>query len=289
MRQETVPVRAWDVSCAGPHPRLLPGVHGYRGFRLHLIGPRRRLETPDGLVTLLLTFAGGLRISPAGPEGGGARRFGSLLAGLHTEARVGEHDGDLYGIEILLKPWMAFTLFGISMHELAETITEPSEVLGPRAELLTGALQDLPGWQDRFALLDLVLTEWAAAGPACSPQVAWAWDMLTSTHGLTPIGRLAAGAGWGRRQLESRFREQIGLTPKAASRVLRLQRAVRMLTQQGRPSDVAAACGFSDQAHFSREFKTMTSLTSRHFLKSRTTGTTWDRVDGAPTSVLLAV
>ncbi|WP_443272182.1 helix-turn-helix domain-containing protein [Streptomyces sp. KR80] len=238
-------------------------------------------------MTLLLMFEGGLDISRPDGGGDGGDRFGSLVAGLHTRARVGAHEGHLYGIEILLMPWMAFTLFGTPMHDLAEIIVEPAQVLGGRADALTTALCARPDWRERFALLDSMLTHWADSGPAHSPRVAWAWSRLTASGGLVPLDRLAAGAGWGRRQLESRFREQIGLSPKAAARVLRLQGAMRLLMQSGRPSEVAAACGFSDQAHFSREFKAMTGLTAKGFLQEYASGPTWERVEGRPTSVLL--
>ncbi|WP_368073223.1 helix-turn-helix domain-containing protein, partial [Streptomyces sp. SolWspMP-sol7th] len=53
--------------------------------------------------------------------------------------------------------------------------------------------------------------------------------------------------GGGERQVQSRFREQIGLTPKAAARVVRLQRAVRLLTSGLSQAETAALCGFYDQ------------------------------------------
>jgi uncharacterized glyoxalase superfamily protein PhnB len=50
------------------------------------------------------------------------------------------------------------------------------------------------------------------------------------------------------RHLAAQFRTEIGLTPKAAARVIRFDRARRLIrTASG--ADVAAACGYFDQLH----------------------------------------
>ena len=54
--------------------------------------------------------------------------------------------------------------------------------------------------------------------------------------------------------------EPAGLTPKAAARVIRFDRTRRLLQRQaaagtlGPLADVAAECGYYDQAHLAREF-----------------------------------
>jgi AraC-like DNA-binding protein len=194
-------------------------------------------------------------------------------------------------MEVVLAPWAAFRLFGVPMHQLSETVVDPEEVLGTKIRELTGALTSLPGWEERFVLLDTVLSRWADHGPVCSPQVVWAWRELSRTSGTLSIARLAAETGWGPRHLENRFREQIGLSPKAAARVLRLRHALRLLVGGQAPNQVATACGFSDQAHFNREFKAMTGSSPGRFLADRMANPagpmSYDRMAGEVTSVVL--
>jgi AraC-like DNA-binding protein len=83
------------------------------------------------------------------------------------------------------------------------------------------------------------------------------------------VPRLAEEVGWSVRQLENRFREQIGLGPKSAARVLRLQRARRLLASGRSAAETAAICGFYDQAHLSGEFRKMTGCTPREFAAAR--------------------
>jgi transcriptional regulator GlxA family with amidase domain len=106
-------------------------------------------------------------------------------------------------------------------------------------------------------------------GPSGSPSVTtcwrgWptgelrhVWQALVRSGGTAPIGTLAAGVGWSRQHLTRRFGDEFGLGPKLAARVIRFERARRML--QATPSfvtiaQVAAACGYYDQAHLNRDF-----------------------------------
>jgi AraC-like DNA-binding protein len=59
------------------------------------------------------------------------------------------------------------------------------------------------------------------------------------------------------------FREAVGLTPKLYCRVLRFQRALRQLAEHPRIAwiDTALNAGYSDQAHFNRDFRELAGLT----------------------------
>lgn len=274
-----------------PHPRLRPGVMSYRGIRLAMNRPRRRLETPIGASTLLLGFEQPVRISRAGrtPD-----TLVSVYCGPTNTPAVGEHGGRFSGIEVLMTPWAAFTLFGTPQHELVNRTVDPDELphsLGSPLGELAAALAALPGWAERFGLLDEVLTRWREAGTPSSERVVRAWSLLVRTAGAIPVPRLAEEVGWSVRHLENRFREQIGLGPKAAARVLRLQRARRLLTEGRSAAETAALCGFYDQAHLSGEFKAMTGCTPKEFTQARRlpaqVSPTADRLSGEATSLVL--
>ncbi len=286
---------SWEIALALPHPRLRPGVISYRGVRLALDRPRRRLEAPIGAATLLLGFDEPVRITRAGraPD-----TLVSVYCGPTTTPALGEHSGRLAGIEVLLTPWAAFTLIGTPQYELADRTVDPDDLphaLPTRVGELAAALAALPTWEGRFGLLDDVLARWSEAGTPSSARVVRAWAELVRTGGAVPVRRLADDVGWSVRHLENRFREQIGLGPKAAARVLRLQRARRLLAAGHGQAETAAVCGFYDQAHLSGEFKAMTGCTpgeftaARHLSFGESAGTpASDRLAGEATSLVLA-
>ncbi|MFH8836175.1 helix-turn-helix domain-containing protein [Streptomyces sp. NPDC017868] len=265
---------------ARPDARLRPGIGAYRGFRSTAGLPQERLVVPTGRVSLLIGFGSELRLGRTGrgAAGAAAPAHTSVVSGLHTRARVLGHQGDLHGVELTLAPWAAYRLFGATLGELADTVTDPADVLGGRVRDLGAALEAAPGWRERFALLDETLLRWTAdAAPSHepSPAVLEAWRLLDRTAGRLPIGELATRTGWSLRHLENRFREQIGLTPKRLARVLRLNRAIRLLATGGGAAGVAADCGFYDQSHLSREFTAMTGMPPGRFLAARSGASAW--------------
>jgi len=74
---------------------------------------------------------------------------------------------------------------------------------------------------------------------------------------LVPIETLLALAGLGRRQLERRFADAVGLAPVQLAAVLRFRRAFDLLERDAqRPwTEAALAAGYYDQSHFIREFR----------------------------------
>ena len=204
----------WETALAAPHPRLRPGVISYRGIRLAMHRPRRRLEVPIGAATLLLGFEHPVRISRPGRP---TATLVSVYSGPTITAAVGEHDGRLSGIEVLLMPWAAFTLFGTPQYELADRPVDPDDLphalatrrAGDRRRSigeLSAALAALPTWADRFGLLDDVFTRWSEVGTPSSAQVVRAWSELARTGGAMPVRQLAEEVGWSIRHLENRFR-----------------------------------------------------------------------------------
>ncbi len=59
------------------------------------------------------------------------------------------------------------------------------------------------------------------------------------------------------RQLERKFNEEVGLPPKTFLRILRFERAYRLLRESTyeKLSDIAYDLGYADQSHFIRDFR----------------------------------
>ncbi|MEU9145827.1 helix-turn-helix domain-containing protein [Streptomyces sp. NPDC048349] len=292
MRIRACPAGTWEFAQRLPHPALRPGVLGYRGFRLALGRPRRRLEIPCAAVTLVLNLGGRpLRVRCAATGQTLVHTAAPLVSGMVSRPTLGEHDGHLHGIEVTLRPWAAFRLFGVDMHELGNTVGETSALTGTRYPDLCGVLAGTAGWQDRFRILDAALRLWIRDGPAPCPRTVWAWDRLERSGGTLPVHTLAAETSWSERQLERRFREQIGLPPRTAARVLRVRRVLGSLSAGMRPSEAATLAGFYDQAHLNRDFKAMTAHSPSRFLALRASARPGpaevDRVSGEVTSAVL--
>jgi AraC-like DNA-binding protein len=92
---------------------------------------------------------------------------------------------------------------------------------------------------------------------------AWRGPGLSRRNALVkiPLEVLARESGLSKFHLLRVFRDRTGLTPWQYQVNLRLDHARRLL-QRGEPaSQVADACGFVDQSHFTRIFRTVVGVT----------------------------
>lgn len=85
---------------------------------------------------------------------------------------------------------------------------------------------------------------------------------LRASPVLPSAAALAAMAGMGSRSLQRHFLDQVGVGPKQHLCYLRFERARHLLARPGwRAAEVAAAAGYSDQAHLIREFRRFAGVT----------------------------
>ncbi len=91
--------------------------------------------------------------------------------------------------------------------------------------------------------------------------------VLPATTAVPLVVKLAREVGWSHKHLIAKFRQQVGLPPKTAARLVRFNGVWRHLDED-RPLDwglVAAETGYADQAHLVREFRRFTGTTPTGF------------------------
>jgi AraC-like DNA-binding protein len=101
--------------------------------------------------------------------------------------------------------------------------------------------------------------------PAVPRELEWSWRRLLVSDGRVPVASLAEEVGWSRRHLAARFREHVGLQPKALARILRFERAAERLRRGADLADAALDSGYYDQAHFNRDFKAFAGVTPTQY------------------------
>jgi AraC-like DNA-binding protein len=226
----------------------------YSGYHYEGLPPGTHHGLPSPYLTVVISLGDPTRTATALERE--ATGFAALAGGLHTRAARIEHDGSMYGIQLSLTPEGARSLLALPAGELARSIVPLEEVFPARSDELIERLGEAPTWAARFALLGDVLSRHAERRVPASDELRHAWRLLASRGGGVRVADLAREVGWSRRHLAGRFTAEYGLTPKEAARVFRFERSKRLLQRPDRPSlaDVAAACGYYDQAHLAREW-----------------------------------
>jgi AraC-like DNA-binding protein len=246
-----------------PPPALRPYVEWYSGYRQAGLAPGRHRGLPSPYLTLIVTLDEPLAIVAHPDPRQPASRHDVLVGGLHTAPALITHDGRQSGIQLSVTPLGARALVGVPAGEMAQLDLHGDDVLGALAGELRERVRAATTWAGRFAVLDEMLIGQVNAQPAgpMRAEVAYVWQKLLAARGEVAISGLADETGWTSRHLGARFRAETGLSPKEAARVVRFDRARRLLqrrvTAGGPPAlaDLAAACGYYDQAHLAREFR----------------------------------
>jgi len=239
-----------------PHPRLRPFIEQYTGYRNAGLPPGVHAGLPSRTLTFIIAFDDPLDVEHGTGVARVRNEFWAMLGGLHTTPALIRHPGRQCGVQIRVVPAGARALFGVSASALAHDVVPLDAVLPASTTELVDRLSEASTWSDRWAVLDEILLRVITDTDDAIPEIDSAWATLAATHGTIGIGELASSVGWNRRTLSGRFKQTFGMSPKSLARVMRFERAERLLRSSARPSlaSVAHACGYADQAHMTREW-----------------------------------
>jgi AraC-like DNA-binding protein len=244
----------WDIATPSWRARL-PGV-AMAGFRASSTDLVDMTVVPYPAVTVFIDFGDALLVDDAT----GQRQRGSFVTGLAPGAVFRGFGRDIDCLQIRLSPVVAHAALGGGA-EVAETVVALSDLWGRDAARFHEHLRAAASWEDRFAIAAAALARRQEAGRAVDPEVAFAWRQMVASRGRARVAEVAAAAEWSRKRLWSRFRSQIGLTPKRAAQLVRFDHAAHRLAAGHSAALVAADSGYADQSHLHRDVMTFTGLT----------------------------
>jgi AraC-like DNA-binding protein len=143
-------------------------------------------------------------------------------------------------------------------------VVDYSEV-GKGAAELHSRLLEASAWDQRIKLVEAFLLHTLSISEKGLDRV----DMLTSIMGeirhqdfFDNIENVASRYGITSRYLQKLFFQYTGLSPKLYTKIHRFQNSLRLVTKKDTSlTSVAYHCGYFDQSHFIREFKSFTGLT----------------------------
>jgi AraC-like DNA-binding protein len=215
----------------------------------------------------------------------GFERYDVCVGGFHVTPVEIHHDGNQHGMQLDVTPAGARALFGMPAAELASETVGLDALWGPLAGELHERLSLAGSWPARFAIAERVLCRVVADRadlPVVSADLGQAWQLLVGTGGQIEVGALATDVGWSRRHFTQRFSREFGLGPKSMGRVLRFERSRSLLVQGGhRLVDIAATCGYADQAHLTRDWHALAGSSPTSWMAAEQLPIVQDTRDGA--------
>jgi AraC-like DNA-binding protein len=243
-----------------PHPELALHIRGYNGYFENSSQRVRRRELPAGEVALIISLGPQWRsIDPV--TGASIGMLRTFVAGLDDTYSLVDSDTPGAAIQVDFTPIGAGQLLQLPMHLVSKRTTELNDLLGSEADRLVERLVEARDWPGRFLTLDNFLLSRIRRYERPTREIDWAWRQLDLSRGSIRVQKISDQLGWTRKRLVKAFRDEVGIPPKALARVLRFRRALAQFTSQKDFSQLAAECGYSDQAHMIRDFKDLSGLT----------------------------
>lgn len=201
---------------------------------------------PDGCADLICDFAG---------DAVCARWVGTMTRAVLVTVGATQR---LFGIRFASGG--LFPLLGVPLRLLVDSSVELDALQARHWRPPLEAWRDAQDFRARCALADASLL--AVLHALADDGTTTLLRGLRHAEVLPTVAELSRRSGLGVRSLQRRFLESLGVSPRQHLRYLRFERARQSLeTRQSRSVDVALAAGYSDQAHFVREFVRFAGVT----------------------------
>lgn len=219
-----------------------------------------QLLHPDGASGVIFNFADPLAFDGKlhGPR--------ALIAGPQLASSRLQLGGQVKLMGVRFRPGVGAIFLGIGLDELAGF--HGADWPQPGLTTMADQLSEL-GHAAQQALVERELLRRLQATQERRSPVQQLLAQITATQGRERLADLLQAVPLGQRQLERLFRYQVGLSPKQFSRIQRVALVRQQLQQGGALLDTALSCGYSDQAHFIHDFKTVVGMTPGQYRASR--------------------
>ncbi len=282
----------WQTAQRPADPRLRAYVHGYLASSSNLRVPVRELHLPSTEVAVLLNFGESHRRLDAAGSGEWSARDGVWVVGLHNRHQLTQAFGERHFMVVRFTPIGAHLFLRLPMYAIANEAVDLEQINPTFARVLVSRVGVAKSWVDRFAAVESLIAE-RVAQVQIPASTGLAWRRLVAADGRVALGSVAAELDCSHRTLIANFRTCVGFPPKTIARLLRFNRVARELDHlsstranepAGKPSieaepaderlvravrwtDLAADCGYFDQAHLIKDFRAFAGSNPTAFLR----------------------
>lgn len=231
---------------------------------------RHEKVLPNGVVELIVNLGPPHRVVDPDDPARFTRYHTSWLAGMQRSFLViaAEHRSELLGIRF--RPGGAHALLRRPLAEFNDLVVELDQLGRPWIDELRDRLHAAAPGLPRVELVEATLLR-RLDPDGGDPRVSRLVARLAAAPHAATISGIAADLGVSQKHLIHLCKQQVGLSPKLLSRVLRFHAVVSAIAHVPAPhwSAIAVDHGYSDQAHLIAEFRAFAGVTPREYVRRR--------------------
>jgi AraC-like DNA-binding protein len=195
-----------------------------------------------------------------------------VLSGARSDCFVIETDQQerVAGIQFL--PGGAFPFLRMPSSETEGIIIDLDDLWRGRAAELLERLLAAPSVESMFLILERCLMAQLVRPLELHPAVRYGIERFQQPGSAERVSDVIECVGLSSRRFIELFHAEVGLTPKAFSRVRRFQNVLQTIRQRRETNwaDIALDCGYYDQAHFIHDFRSFSGFTPNEYMAKAT-------------------
>jgi AraC-like DNA-binding protein len=173
-------------------------------------------------------------------------------------------------IGVLFRPGATSMFFPVPAHELHNIDIALSELYPDEADRLLNGVCSAIGVQAQFRTVEQYLIRKLKNATPIHPALGYAVEQLSCEGGVRRVRQIQSDTALSHTRLIELFRDHVGLTPKLFCRVRRFCTLLNRI-EKGLPvnwAELAADCGYFDQAHLIRDFRAFAGITPVEYVRT---------------------
>lgn len=186
-----------------------------------------------------------------------------LLAGPYSRSFEFDPSQSTSVVGVAFRPGAGRLFFYMAAHELHNTDVALSGVHPGEADCLLNDVCSATNELEQFLTLERYLNRKLENAAPTHPAVWHALEQLSRQGGVRSVRKIQTDTGLSHTRFIQLFREHVGLTPKLFCRVQRFRTLLDRLDKGMLVNwaELAADCGYFDQAHLIHDFRAFASMT----------------------------
>ena len=192
----------------------------------------------------------------------------AFISGMHRNyiSISAQENSEMLAVQF--KPFGSYPFLHEQTNMINELIVPAHEIVGEELYDLRNDMKASDNTEEKFRLIEQWLMERFDANKTPPGDIVQFVDRLQAEP-VNSLNELIAGYPASQKTLIAEFKKFVGLTPKYYQRILRFNDLLKRLKNKEEVSwtEIAHDCGYFDQSHFIKEFKTFTGKTPTDYTR----------------------
>lgn len=174
-------------------------------------------------------------------------------------------------LAVVFQPYFFNMFFNVAAREIKNQIVSASDILKDQLLPFQESLDNKDNPKSIITALNRYFINLISANNNPDSWLVKVQQLMIQKKGILSLKDLEHFTGYSERHIERTFEENMGLSPKKYSGIIRLHHFLSLMKNRTGKNSMAGfsyEAGYSDQSHLIREFKNTVGLTPGQYLKA---------------------